>query len=76
MPHIDRLLEDLSISERIAGASDKLRDSVESDLRFLPDLDPRFLRINAEEPVRLKLTIIRMRLRLTRERLHDRGYTG
>ena len=73
MPHIDRLLEDLSISERIAGASDKLRDSVESDLRFLPDLDPRFLRINAEEPVRLKLTIIRMRLRLTRERLHDRG---
>ena len=73
MPHIDRLLEDLSISERIAGASDKLRESVESDLRFLPDLDPRFLRINAEEPVRLKLTIIRMRLRLTRERLHDRG---
>ena len=73
MPHIDRLLEDLSISERIAGASDALRDSVESDLRFLPDLDPRFLRINAEEPVRLKLTIIRMRLRLTRERLHDRG---
>jgi phosphoenolpyruvate carboxylase len=27
------------------------------------------LRINAEEPVRLKLTVIRMRLRLTRERL-------
>lgn len=71
LPHIDRLLEDLSISERIAGASQELRESVENDLAFLPDLDPRFLRINAEEPVRLKLTIIRMRLRLTRERLAD-----
>jgi len=69
LPHIDRLLEDLSISERLAGASSALRDSVEADLAYLPDLDPRFLRINAEEPVRLKLTIIRMRLRLTRERL-------
>ncbi len=73
LPHIDRLLEDLSISERIAGASEKLRASVNTDLTYLPDLDPRFLRINAEEPVRLKLTIIRMRLRLTRERLHDGG---
>lgn len=69
MPIIDELLEDLSISERIAGASQSLRDSVAFDLTALPDLDPRFLRINAEEPVRLKLTIIRMRLRLTRERL-------
>lgn len=73
LPHIDRLLEDLSVSERIAGSSEALRDSVDADLRYLPDLDPRFLRINAEEPIRLKLTIIRMRLRLTRERLHDRA---
>lgn len=71
MPHIDRLLEDLSVSERLVGASEALRESVESDLAYLPDLDPRFLRINAEEPIRLKLTIIRMRLRLTRERLLD-----
>jgi len=71
LPHIDRLLEDLSISERLAGASKELIDSVEADLSKLPDLDPRFLRINAEEPVRLKLTIIRMRLRLTRERLAE-----
>ena len=73
LPHIDRLLEDLSVSERIAGSSQALRESVDADLRYLPDLDPRFLRINAEEPVRLKLTIIRMRLRLTRERLHDQA---
>lgn len=69
VPHIDRLLDDLSVSERIAGASKELRESVTHDLTFLPDLDPRFLRINAEEPIRLKLTIIRMRLRLTLERV-------
>ena len=73
VPHIDRLLEDLSISERIAGASTELRESVERDLTFLPDLDPRFLRINAEEPVRLKLTVVWTRLRLTRERLLEGG---
>lgn len=71
LPHVDRLLEDLSISERLAGSSQALRESVDEDLTYLPDLDPRFLRINAEEPNRLKLTIVRMRLRLTRERLHD-----
>jgi len=69
VPHIDRLLEDLSISERIAGASEELRESVKRDLTYLPDLDPRFLRINAEEPIRLKLTVVWTRLRLTRERL-------
>lgn len=73
MPHIDRLLEDLSVSERLAGATEDLRASVAHDLTFLPDLDPRFLRINAEEPIRLKLTIIRMRLRLTLERLRAGG---
>ena len=73
IPHIDRLLEDLSISERIAGASEELRESVARDLAFLPDLDPRFLRINAEEPIRLKLTVVWTRLRLTRERLAERG---
>lgn len=72
-PHIDELLEDLSVSERIAGASAELRESVAQDLQFLPDLDGRFLRINAEEPVRLKLTIIRMRLRLTLERMRNGG---
>jgi phosphoenolpyruvate carboxylase len=73
IPHIDRLLEDLSVSERIAGASEELRESVRNDLIFLPDLDPRFLRINAEEPIRLKLTVVWHRLRLTRERLAERG---
>lgn len=69
LPHIDRLLEDLSISERIVGPSPELRASVDADLLNLRDLDPRYLRLNAEEPIRLKLTLIRMRLRLTQQRL-------
>ncbi|MBU6279015.1 MAG: phosphoenolpyruvate carboxylase [Actinomycetales bacterium] len=73
LPHIDRLLEDLSVSQRLAGVSAQLLASVQQDLQSLPDLDPRFLRLNAEEPIRLKLTIIRMRLRLTRERLASGG---
>lgn len=69
IPIIDRLLEDLSVSERIAGSGVALRESLAADLAALPDLDERYLRLNAEEPIRLKLTIVRMRLRLTRERL-------
>lgn len=73
LPHIDRLLEDLSISDRIVGPSPLLRASVDADLAHLRELDPRYLRLNAEEPIRLKLTLIRMRLRLTRERLAARS---
>ena len=69
LPLVNRLVEDLSISERICPSSDELRASVAADLQRLPDLEPRYLRINAEEPVRLKLTIVRKRLQLTRERL-------
>ncbi|MBU6245477.1 MAG: phosphoenolpyruvate carboxylase [Actinomycetales bacterium] len=69
LPHIDRLIEDLSISERIGGRDPELVASLAVDRERLPDLASRYLRINAEEPVRLKLTYLRMRLRLTRERL-------
>ena len=69
LPHLSRLIEDLSISERITRTSDALRDSIAADLRYLPDFEARYLRINAEEPVRLKLTIVRKRLELTRDRL-------
>jgi phosphoenolpyruvate carboxylase len=73
LPIIDNLIEELSVSERISGASKELRESVAHDLTYLPDFEKRYLRINAEEPVRLKLTIIRKRLQLTRERLHSGG---
>jgi phosphoenolpyruvate carboxylase len=70
LPIVDNLIEELSVSERISGASRELRESVAHDLTFLPDFETRYLRINAEEPVRLKLTIVRKRLQLTRDRLH------
>ena len=71
LAHLDRLLEDLSISERIATKSrdEALWASIERDLAALPELDRRYLRINAEEPWRLKLTTIRQKLVNTRSRL-------
>ncbi len=71
LPLIDRLLEDLSVSERIVGPDDALRTSVELDLAVLPELDRRYLRLNAEEPWRLKLTCIRAKLVNTRTRVAD-----
>jgi phosphoenolpyruvate carboxylase len=73
LPIVDRLLEDLSVSERLSGADADLRAAVERDLEHLPEFDRRFLRLNAEEPVRLKLSVIHNRLRLTRERIGSRG---
>lgn len=73
MPIIVRLAEDLSISERIAGASQALRASVEADLARLPEVEARYLRLNAEEPIRLKIAVIRARLGLTEARLRSRG---
>jgi phosphoenolpyruvate carboxylase len=71
LPHLTRLIEDMSMSERNTRTSEGLRASIEADLTHLPDFDPRYLRINSEEPVRLKLTIVRKRLELTLARLQS-----
>ncbi|MGB8022355.1 MAG: phosphoenolpyruvate carboxylase [Candidatus Nanopelagicales bacterium] len=68
LPHIEALSAYLSVSERIAHASWDLAESLAADLKALPDLDPRFRRLNAEEPYRLKLTCIHMKLQNTRAR--------
>ncbi len=73
LPHIDSLIEDLSISERIAGTSPELWESINQDLEVLPEFDRRYLRLNAEEPIRIKLTVIRLRLHLTHDRLVNRS---
>jgi phosphoenolpyruvate carboxylase len=70
---VDQLIRELSSSARIAGISAELRASLDADLVALPDLEPRLLRLNAEEPYRLKMTCIRARLAGTRARLATGG---
>lgn len=69
---LDELRQALSVSTKLAGTSQPLLDSVAQDLERLPEIEPRFKRINVEEPYRLKATAIRHRLLLTRER-HSKG---
>ncbi|WP_329572445.1 phosphoenolpyruvate carboxylase [Kitasatospora sp. NBC_01266] len=66
---IDDLRNSLSTSVRLAGASEELLVSLEADLKLLPELSPRYKRMNAEEPYRLKATCVRLKLENTRERL-------
>jgi phosphoenolpyruvate carboxylase len=66
---IDELRSDLSPSVRIAGATPALEASLAADLEALPEIDPRYRRLNAEEPYRLKLTCVRQKLLNTRRRL-------
>ncbi|MFR9755422.1 phosphoenolpyruvate carboxylase [Streptomyces sp. TR06-5] len=67
--HVDELRGALSSSLRNAGATRELLDSLETDLERLPEISPRYKRLNAEEPYRLKATCIRQKLLNTRDRL-------
>ncbi len=66
---IDELRGDLSVSTKIAPVTPALEASLAADLEALPELDPRYLRLNAEEPYRLKLTCVREKLANTRRRI-------
>ncbi|MHB1614778.1 MAG: phosphoenolpyruvate carboxylase, partial [Actinomycetes bacterium] len=66
---LDGLVADLSASERLVGHDPELTASLEADLQALPELDPRYRRLNAEEPYRLKITCIRAKLMATLTRL-------
>jgi phosphoenolpyruvate carboxylase len=65
---MNALRQMLSVSTKIVGATPELSASVEKDLANIPEFEPRFLRLNAEEPYRLKATAIVHRLALTRDR--------
>jgi phosphoenolpyruvate carboxylase len=78
---VDALRRDLSVSTRIGGVSEELSERLELALPRLPELEPRYRRLNAEEPYRLFLTCIHVRLGLTEARLeagvphvHGRDY--
>jgi phosphoenolpyruvate carboxylase len=69
---IDELRADLSSSVRITGVTAELEASLAADLERLPEMDPRYRRLNAEEPYRLKLTCVRHKLLNTRARIQRR----
>ena len=50
---IDEIRQALSVSTRLAGTSPALLESVQRNLEMLPEIEPRFKRINVEEPYRL-----------------------
>lgn len=69
---MDELRQMLSVSTRIIGATPALSASVEEDLKHIPEFEPRFRRLNVQEPYRLKATAIVHRLVMTRDR-HAQG---
>ncbi len=66
---IDELRGFLSNSIRYTGATEELLESLQADLERLPEISPRYKRLNAEEPYRLKATCIRQKLENTKSRL-------
>ncbi len=65
---LDQLRADLSLSEQVVVTPPALAASLQADLAALPDLDARYLRLNAEEPFRLKVTCMRAKVEHTRAR--------
>ncbi len=75
---LENLINEISVSRRLRGVSLDLSASLAKDLDALPEVAPRFRRVNAEEPYRLKARCIRAKLSNTRARLakgtpHDPG---
>jgi len=60
------LVERMSVSASIAPPSDELRASIELDVELLPDVYEANRRRNADEPLRLKLTLMLARVESTR----------
>jgi phosphoenolpyruvate carboxylase len=65
---IEQLVQELSVSTRLVGVSEDLRRSLARDRRHLPEVYDRFVRLNAEEPYRLKCSYVHARLVNTRDR--------
>ena len=70
--HVEELLVEISSSTRVVRVTDELQRSLERDGASLPVTNAAVERLNAEEPYRLKLSFVRVRLMRTRDRL-DHG---
>ena len=68
---VERLIDELSISTRVVGVSEELRGSLARDRRALPEIHDRYIRLNSNEPYRLKLSYVRARLEGTRARIRN-----
>lgn len=66
---VDDLLGEMSASTRVVTVSEELLASLEHDAQALPVTYETVKRLNDEEPYRLKLTFVRVRLQRTRDRL-------
>ena len=66
------LVERLSVSAALVEPSDDLLASIERDRQLLPNVHEANRRRNANEPVRLKLTLMRARVDATRRLTADR----
>jgi phosphoenolpyruvate carboxylase len=66
---LEELVQELGVSTRIVGVSEGLRRSLATDRRRLSDVYDRYIRLNAEEPYRLKCSYILARLANTRDRI-------
>ncbi len=66
---VHALRRTLSVSERLSAVSEQLRQRTDAMLEELPEVEPRYRRLNVEEPYRLFLTCVETRLRLTSERV-------
>ena len=72
LEQLDRLRVQLSVSSRV-GVSPELAQALEAALEALPEVEPRYRRLNAEEPYRLMATCIRQRVLNTSRRLASGG---
>jgi phosphoenolpyruvate carboxylase len=66
---VDGVRRSLSVSERVSRVAPEVRDRTEALLPGLPEVAPRYRRLNAEEPYRLFLTCVHVRLQLTEQRI-------
>jgi phosphoenolpyruvate carboxylase len=66
---VDGVRRNLSVSERVSEVAPELRARTDELLPGLPEVEPRYRRLNAEEPYRLFLTCVHVRLRLTERRI-------
>ena len=68
---LDELISALSASTLVVSASADLVASIATDLDALPELGERVRTLNADEPYRLKLSCMKMKIANTRRRIEN-----